>query len=126
MIVSLDAVSSDLTSVRTDAPITRMTRLGHQILSFTYPGVGPAELFDAVAQQARETHSSGFDTVLVIDHFYQLPQIDDPDQYMLKCYTLLASLARNVRLSSLVTGNTYRNPAVLAKTVTTLDIVSQD
>jgi F420-dependent oxidoreductase-like protein len=62
-----------------------------------------------------------------MDHFYQLPMLGDPDQYMLECYALLAALARetsSVRLSALVTGNTYRNPAVLAKTVTTLDIVS--
>jgi F420-dependent oxidoreductase-like protein len=53
--------------------------------------------------------------------------IGTPDQYMLECYALLSALAREtatVRLSALVTGNTYRNPAVLAKTVTTLDIVS--
>ena len=108
--------------------ISDMTRLGYQIPNFTYPGIGPAELFDAVARQAREADTSGFDTVLVMDHFYQLPQIGEPDQYMLECYSLLSALARetkNVRLSSLVTGNTYRNPAVLAKTVTTLDIVSQ-
>lgn len=104
-----------------------MTRLGYQIPNFTYPGVGPAELFDRVAAQAREADGSGFDTVLVMDHFYQLPMLGDPDQYMLECYALLAALAREtstVRLSALVTGNTYRNPAVLAKTVTTLDIVS--
>jgi len=105
-----------------------MTRLGYQIPNFTYPGVGPADLFDAVAYQAKEADTSGFDTVLVMDHFYQLPMLGDPDQYMLECYTLLAALARetkNVRLSALVTGNTYRNPAVLAKTVTTLDVVSE-
>ena len=104
-----------------------MTRLGYQIPNFTYPGVGPAELFDAVARQAREAESSGFDTVLVMDHFYQLPMLGTPDQYMVECYTLLAGLAREtskVRLGSLVTGNTYRNPAILAKTVTALDIVS--
>lgn len=104
-----------------------MTRLGYQIPNFTYPDVGPAELFDNVAAQAREADGSGFDTVLVMDHFYQLPMLGDPDQYMLECYTLLSALAgqtSNVRLSALVTGNTYRNPAVLAKTVTTLDIVS--
>jgi alkanesulfonate monooxygenase SsuD/methylene tetrahydromethanopterin reductase-like flavin-dependent oxidoreductase (luciferase family) len=47
---------------------------------------------------------------------------------MLECYTLLAALAstpRDVRLSSLVTGNTYRNPTLLAKIVTTLDVVSK-
>src|SRR4029079_5775870 len=98
-----------------------------QIPNFTYPDTGPAELFDAVAAQAREADTSGFDTVLVMDHFYQLPSLGPPDAYMLECYSLLAALARettNVRLSALVTGNTYRNPAILAKTVTTLDIVS--
>ena len=104
-----------------------MTRLGYQIPNFTYPGVGPGDLYDAVARQAREADRSGFDTVLVMDHFYQLPMIGDPENFMLECYSLLSALARDtdhVRLSALVTGNTYRNPAVLAKTVTTLDIVS--
>jgi F420-dependent oxidoreductase-like protein len=105
-----------------------MTRLGYQIPNFTYPGTGPGDLFAAVARQAKEADASGFDTVLVMDHFYQLPMLGAPDAYMLECYTLLAALAReteNVRLGSLVTGNTYRNPAVLAKTVTALDIVSE-
>jgi F420-dependent oxidoreductase-like protein len=104
-----------------------MTRLGYQIPNFTYPGTGPGDLFEAVARQAREADTSGFDTVLVMDHFYQLPMLGAPDDFMVECYTLLAALAReteNVRLGSLVTGNTYRNPAVLAKTVTALDIVS--
>ena len=104
-----------------------MTRLGYQIPNFTYPGIGPAELFEAIAQQARQADGSGFDTVMVMDHFFQLPMLGEPDQYMLECYALLSALAREtstVRLSALVTGNTYRNPAVLAKTVTTLDIVS--
>ena len=104
-----------------------MTRLGYQIPNFTYPGVGPADLFDVVARQAREADGSGFDTVLVMDHFYQLPMLGAPGEFMLECYALLSALSREtsrVTLSALVTGNTYRNPAVLAKTVTTLDIVS--
>jgi F420-dependent oxidoreductase-like protein len=104
-----------------------MTRLGYQIPNFTYPDTTPATLFDVIARQAKEADSSGFDTVLVMDHFYQLPMMGPPEFEMLECYTLLAALAREtskVRLSALVTGNTYRNPAVLAKTVTTLDIVS--
>ena len=104
-----------------------MTRLGYQIPNFTYPNTGPAELFNVIAQQAKEADTSGFDTLLVMDHFYQLPHLGEPERYMLECYSLLSALARettNVRLSALVTGNTYRNPAVLAKTVTTLDIVS--
>jgi F420-dependent oxidoreductase-like protein len=105
-----------------------VTRLGYQIPNFTYPDTGSSELFGAISRQAREADTSGFDTVLVMDHFYQLPHLGDPSDYMLECYTLLAGLARettNVRLSALVTGNTYRNPAVLAKTVTALDIVSE-
>jgi F420-dependent oxidoreductase-like protein len=104
-----------------------MTKLGYQIPNFTYPGVGPDGLFEAVARQAEAADRSGFDTVLVMDHFYQLPMMGPPENYMVECYTLLAALAQRtsqVRLGALVTGNTYRNPALLAKTVTALDIVS--
>jgi len=103
-------------------------RLGYQIPNFTYPGVPVEDLFDTVAAQAREAESAGFDTVLVMDHFYQLPGIGTPDQAMLESYTTLGALApvtSTIQLSTLVTGNTYRNPAHLAKTVTTLDVVSK-
>ncbi len=102
-------------------------RLGYQIPNFTYPGVPAGQLFDTVVAQAREAESAGFDTVLVMDHFYQLPGIGTPDQPMLEAYTTLGALATatsTIQLSALVTGNTYRNPALLAKTVTTLDVVS--
>jgi F420-dependent oxidoreductase-like protein len=105
-----------------------MTKLGYQIPNFTYPGVGPAELFNAIASQAAAADRAGFDTVLLMDHFYQLPTLGPPDYYMLECYTTLGALAREtttVRLAALVTGNTYRNPTLLAKTVTALDVVSQ-
>jgi F420-dependent oxidoreductase-like protein len=104
-----------------------VTRLGYQIPNFTYPGVAPADLFGAVAAQAQAADQSGFDTVLVMDHFYQLPHIGKPEQEMFECYTLLGALApltTNVRLSALVTGNTYRNPTLLAKCVTALDVIS--
>lgn len=102
-------------------------RLGYQIPNFTYPDTPVDRLFDTVVAQAREAEASGFDTVLVMDHFYQLPGIGSPDSPMLECYTALAALATatsTIQLSALVTGNTYRNPAMLAKTVTTLDVVS--
>ncbi len=105
-----------------------MTRLGYQIPSFTYPDTDQATVYPVIARQAREADQSGFDTVLVMDHFYQLPMLGAPDEFMLECYTLLGALAgvtTTVRLGVLVTGNTYRNPAVLAKAVTTLDVVSQ-
>jgi F420-dependent oxidoreductase-like protein len=104
-----------------------MTRLGYQIPNFNYPDTTPAQLFDVVAAQAREADRSGFDTVLLMDHFYQLPMLGPPENYMLECYTTLGALAREtntVRLGALVTGNTYRNPTLLAKVITALDVVS--
>jgi len=104
-----------------------VTRLGYQIPNFTYPGVAPDGLFDAVRRQAVEADRSGFDTVAVMDHFYQLAGLGTPDMEMVECYTLLSALSQHtswVRLSALVTGNTYRNPTLLAKTITALDIVS--
>lgn len=101
-------------------------KLGYQIPNFTYPG--PVDtLFDTVLAQAKEAEASGFDTVLVMDHFYQLPGLGQPEDNMLEAYTLLGALATGtsaIQLSTLVTGNTYRNPTLLAKTVTTLDVVS--
>ncbi len=104
-----------------------MTRLGYQIPNFTYPGTDSAGLFAAVAAQAAAADRSGFDTVLLMDHFYQLPMLGEPDANMLECYTTLGALSQHthtVRLGALVTGNTYRNPALLAKIVTALDVVS--
>ena len=104
-----------------------MTRLGYQIPNFTYAGIDQSGLFEAVAAQAKAADESGFDTVFLMDHFYQLPMLGPPENYMLECYTTLGALARetkNVRLSALVTGNTYRNPTLLAKIITTLDVVS--
>jgi F420-dependent oxidoreductase-like protein len=103
-------------------------RLGYQIPNFSYPGVPVESLFDTVAAQAREAEAAGFDTVLLMDHFYQLPGIGTPDQPMLEAYTTLGALAAStstIQLSTLVTGNTYRNPTLLAKSVTALDVVSK-
>ena len=77
-----------------------------------------------MATAAEET---GYDSVWVMDHFYQLPPLGGPSQPMLDSYTLLGALAARtsrVRLGTMVTGVTYRNPAHLAKIVTTLDVIS--
>jgi F420-dependent oxidoreductase-like protein len=102
-------------------------RLGFQIPNFSY-GTSVAELFPTVIAQAREAQSAGFDSVFVMDHFYQLPMLGSPDQPMLEAYTALGALAtatEDVLVGTLVTGNTYRNPTLLAKIITTLDVISQ-
>src|SRR4249919_885509 len=104
------------------------TRIGLQIPNFTYPGVAPEQLFERVAAQAVAAEEAGFDTVFVMDHFYQLPLLGRPDQDMFEAYTLLGAIAARtsrVRLGTLVTGVTYRQPALLAKVVTALDVISQ-
>jgi len=104
-----------------------MTRLGYQIPNFTYPGIASNDIFANLVQQVRAAEAGGFDRLFLMDHFYQLPGIGDPDAFMLECYTTLAALSQHtstMRLAALVTGNTYRNPAVLAKIITALDHVS--
>jgi len=103
------------------------TRLGFQIPNFTLPDVPAAQLFERIATMAGKAEESGFDTVFVMDHFYQLPMLGPPEWNMLEAYTLLGGLAartQKARLGTLVTGNTYRNPALLGKIVTTLDVMS--
>ncbi|MDT5155276.1 MAG: hypothetical protein QOI01_7009 [Mycobacterium sp.] len=102
-------------------------RLGLQIPNFSY-GTGIDQLFPTVIAQAQEAEAAGFDSVFVMDHFYQLPGLGTPDQPMLEAYTTLGALAvatEKVQLGTLVTGNTYRNPTLLAKEITTLDVISQ-
>ncbi len=60
-----------------------MTKLGYQMPNFSYPGIGPDKVFDTIVAQAKVAESSGFDSVLVMDHFYQLPGLGDPDQIMI-------------------------------------------
>jgi F420-dependent oxidoreductase-like protein len=101
-------------------------RLGYQIPNFSY-GTPVSELFPTVVRQARQAEDAGFDAVFVMDHFYQLPGLGAPDAPMLEAYSVLSALATatsRIQLSTLVTGNTYRNPTLLAKAVTTLDVVS--
>ena len=104
-----------------------MAILGYQIPNFTIPGANSHQIFQNVIAQAKAAEDAGFDTVYVMDHFYQLPGLGAPEEPMFECYTLLSAMAQHtsrIQLSSLVTGNTYRNPTLLAKIITALDIVS--
>ncbi len=102
-------------------------RLALQIPNFSY-GTGVAEIFPTVIAQAQEAEAAGYDSVFLMDHFYQLPGLGTPDAPMLEAYTALGGLAtatERVQLGTLVTGNTYRNPTLLAKIISTLDVISQ-
>ena len=102
-----------------------MTSFGVQLPNFSGPD--PSDLFEHIAGLATAAETSGFDSLWVMDHFFQLPPLGGPDQPMLEAYTLLGALAartRRIQLGTLVTGVTYRNPGILAKMITTLDVIS--
>jgi F420-dependent oxidoreductase-like protein len=96
--------------------------------TFTFPGVPNDRLFDRVAENAKAAEAAGFDLVTVMDHFYQIRGIGPETEPMMEAYTTLSALATQtsrVKLGTLVTGVTYRNPALLVKQVTTLDVISK-
>lgn len=104
-----------------------ITRLGLQINSFTFPDVPDDRLFERVAEIAVTAEQAGFDSLWVMDHLYQISVNGAREEPMLEAYTLLGGIAARTSRASLgtmVTGVTYRNPAMLAKIITTLDIVS--
>ncbi len=104
-----------------------VTRIGLQIPSFVFPDVPDDQLFERIAATVVAAEESGFDSVWVMDHLHQIWVVGPETDPMLEGYTLLAGLAartQRVGLGTMVTGVTYRNPALLAKVVTTLDVVS--
>jgi F420-dependent oxidoreductase-like protein len=101
-------------------------RIGLQIPDFAGAG-GPARLGSQLAAVARTADDAGFDSIAVMDHFFQIGLIGPPDNEMLEAYTTLGYLAActsRTRLLTLVTGAVYRHPGILAKIVTTLDVLS--
>jgi len=104
-----------------------MVHLGLQLPSFTFSGVPDDRLFERVADIARAAEDAGFDSFWVMDHYHQIANIGPPTDPMFEAYTLLGGVAARttrIQLGAMVTGVTYRNPAFLAKVVTTLDVVS--
>ncbi len=100
---------------------------GYHMPNYSFQGVRREQLFDHVASLTQAAESAGFDLVTVMDHFYQIRGVGPETEPMLEAYTALGGIAartRRILLGTLVTGVTYRNPALLAKMVTTLDIVS--
>jgi alkanesulfonate monooxygenase SsuD/methylene tetrahydromethanopterin reductase-like flavin-dependent oxidoreductase (luciferase family) len=101
-------------------------RIGIQIPDFTLPA-GPAHLGRDLVRIARAIDELGFDSLWVMDHFFQVEMIGPPQLDMLEAYTTLGFLAGHtsrVRLGTLVSGVHYRHPGVLARTVATLHALS--
>ena len=100
---------------------------GLHMPNYTFPDTPPERILDRVVDLACAAEQAGFGLVTVMDHFYQIPGIGPVSDPMLEGYTTLGALAARttkIRLGTLVTGVTYRNPAILAKTATTLDVIS--
>ena len=101
-------------------------KVGLQIPDFSTPR-GPAALGRELATVARTADDAGFEYLAVMDHFFQIPAVGPAEKEMLEGYTTLGYLAActsHASLVTLVTGTVYREPGLLAKIVTTLDVLS--
>jgi F420-dependent oxidoreductase-like protein len=101
-------------------------KLGLQIPYFTWPG-GPEELGPKLGEIVRTAEGAGYDSIWVMDHYFQIPMVGAAEQNMLEAYTTLGFIAgqtSRVGLGSLITGVTYRHPGLLIKEATTLDVLS--
>jgi len=101
---------------------------GYHMPNYTFRGTADVDLFDRVVELAQAAEKAGFDMVTVMDHFYQIGVVGAEDEPMLEGYAVLSALAMRTNrllLGTMVSGVTYRNPAMLAKIVTTLDVISR-
>jgi alkanesulfonate monooxygenase SsuD/methylene tetrahydromethanopterin reductase-like flavin-dependent oxidoreductase (luciferase family) len=102
-------------------------RAGLQLPDFNLPGVEPAGLLDRLTEIARAAETSGFDSIYVMDHLHQIPGVGPEENWMLEGNATLAALAARTstaQLGLMVGGVTYRNPALMAKITTTIDVLS--
>ncbi len=101
-------------------------RIGLQIPSFTWPG-GTAIIGSRLAEIGQAAEGAGFYSLWVMDHFFQIRGVGQPEEPMLESYSALNYLAgftKRVKLGTMVTGVVYRYPGILVKTATTLDVLS--
>lgn len=100
--------------------------LGLHVADFTWTGGAP-QLAPSLARVAKTAEDAGFARLTVMDHFWQITGMGPPSHEMLEAYTTLGFIAAHtdrMLLHTLVTGVVYREPALLAKAVTTLDVLS--
>jgi F420-dependent oxidoreductase-like protein len=101
-------------------------RLGLHISDFTWDG-GPTDLRRQLGEVAARAEQAGYDRVSVMDHVWQIAHLGPPEHEMLEAYTTLGFLAaktERVKLLTVVTAVVYRDPGLLVKAVTTLDVLS--
>jgi F420-dependent oxidoreductase-like protein len=101
-------------------------KVGLHISDFTWED-GPRGLRDRLATVARRAEEGGVDRISVMDHLWQIAHLGPPEHEMLEAYTTLGYLAgvtERVKLLTVVTAVVYRDPGLLAKSVTTLDVLS--
>lgn len=101
-------------------------RIGLQIPRFNWPG-SPGNIGSQLAEVAQVADEAGFASIWVMDHFFQIEMVGAAEDPMLEGYSALsyiAAVTKKARLGTMVTGVIYRNPGVLVKTVTTLDVLS--
>jgi F420-dependent oxidoreductase-like protein len=101
-------------------------RLGIQVDRFTYPG-GEATIAPVFGEVAKRAEDAGFTSLWVMDHLFQLPHIGATDEPLPEAYATLAWAAaktERIKLGTLVSSITFREPAVLIKSVATLDVLS--
>jgi F420-dependent oxidoreductase-like protein len=101
-------------------------RLGLHYWNYSTPS-DPARMADTLAETARVAEQAGFSTFTVMDHWFQMEHAGSAAEPMLEAYTTLgyvAGLTERMTLGVLVTGVMYRHPGLLAKIVTTLDVLS--
>jgi F420-dependent oxidoreductase-like protein len=101
-------------------------RFGLQVYSFTWPG-GPQEIGPTLARVVRSADEAGFDSIWVMDHFWQIGAPGSETEPMLEGWTALGFMAahtQRARLGLMVGGVHYRNPGLWVKAATTLDVLS--
>lgn len=104
----------------------RRMEIALHIADFTWTG-GPPALAANLAQHARDAEAAGITRITVMDHFWQIGPVGPEEHEMLEAYTTLGFLAAHtekVRLHTTVTGAIYREPGLLAKQISTLDVLS--
>ena len=101
-------------------------KIGLQIPSFSWPG-GDAAIGTTLARIATDADAAGFDSLWVMDHFFQIRGVGKPEEPMLEGFSTLAFMAahsKSATLGLMVGGIHYRQAALWAKAATTLDVLS--